>query len=79
MELVNTLAIIYWIGYAIVFTIVLSISAWAFANSEELEKEEGQGFSMLGMLVSLIAIPTLSWIFIIFTLLSYYFQSKKSN
>lgn len=79
MELVNTLAIIYWIGYAIVFTIVLSISAWAFAKSEELEKEEGQGFSMLGMLVSLIAIPILSWIFIIFTLLSYYFQSKKSN
>lgn len=78
MELIPTLTIIYWIGYAIVFASVLVASAWTFANDKEL-KEEGQGFDIFDVLLALVIFPTLSWIFIIFIAFAYYFQIKKSK
>ena len=76
MELVNTLAIIYWIGYAIIFALVLVVSAWDFANVKELN-EEPQSFDIVSMLLALVIFPTLSWILIIFIALAYYFHIKK--
>lgn len=79
MEFIPTLAIIYWIGYAIVLISVLVTSiAWAFENDKEL-KEEGQGFDIFSVLLALIIFPTFSWIFIIFIAFAYYFQIKKSK
>ena len=78
MELIPTLAILYWIGYAIVFVLVLVVSAWDFANAKELN-EEPQSFDIFSMLLALIIFPTFSWIFIIFIAFAYYFQIKKSN
>lgn len=79
MELIPTLAIAYWIGYAIVFASVLVASAWTFANDKEL-KEEGQGFDIFSVLLALIIFPTLSWIFIIiFIAFAYYLHIKKSK
>lgn len=78
MELIPTLTIIYWIGYAIVFVLVLVVSAWAFANDKEL-KEEGQSFDIVSMLLALVIFPTLSWILIIFIAFAYYFHIKKSK
>lgn len=78
MELIPTLAIIYWTGYAIVLISVLVVSAWAFANYKEL-KEECQGFDIFDVLLALVIYPTLSWIFIIFIAFAYYFQIKKSK
>ena len=78
MELIPTLAIAYWIGYAIVFASVLVALAWTFANDKKL-KEEGQGFNIFSVLLALIIFPTLSWIFIIFIALDCYFHIKKSK
>lgn len=78
MELIPTLAILYWIGYAIVFALVLVVSAWDFANAKEL-KEEPQDFDIFNILLALIIFPTLSWILIIFIVFAYYFYIKKSK
>ena len=76
MELIPTLAILYWIGYAIVFVLVLVVFAWDFANAKELN-EEPQSFDIVSMLLALIIFPVLSWILIIFIALAYYFHIKK--
>ena len=76
MELTPTLAILYWIGYAIVFVLVLVVSAWDFANAKELN-EEPKSFDIFSMLLALIIFPVLSWILIIFIALAYYFHIKK--
>lgn len=78
MELIPTLAILYWIGYAIVFVLVLVVSAWDFANAKELN-EEPQSFDIFSMLLALIIFPALSWILIIFIAFAYYFYIKKSK
>lgn len=78
MELIPTLAILYWIGYAIVFVLVLVVSAWDFANAKELN-EEPQSFDIVSMLLALVIFPALSWIFIIFIAFAYYFHIKKSK
>ena len=78
MELIPTLAILYWIGYAIVFVLVLVVSAWYFANAKELN-EEPQSFDIVSMLLALVIFPALSWILIIFIAFAYYFHIKKSK